>query len=115
MGTNARVTLLIASCLLGGCVAEGAIFSKTTRPLMTDFDATPVAASGTSSDIKTVTFYVDVEWGEGGIGAIARQHGIAEVYYADIETISVLGYWRQDFVRVYGRPLSAADTAPPPR
>jgi hypothetical protein len=97
--------LLLATVLLGGCTADGLIYSHTTRPLMTNFSATPVADSGSRSDVKTVAFYVDVRWGDGGIGAIAREKGIAEIYYADIETIKVLRYWKQEFVRVYGRPL----------
>jgi hypothetical protein len=72
---------------------------------MTNFNATPVADSVSRSDVKTVAFYVDVRWGDGGIGAIAREKGIAEIYYADIETIKVLRYWKQEIVRVYGRPV----------
>lgn len=97
--------LLLAAVLLGGCVADGLIYSHTTRPLMTNFNATPVADSVSRSDVKTVAFYVDVRWGDGGIGAIAREKGIAEIYYADIETIKVLRYWKQEIVRVYGRPI----------
>lgn len=99
------VAVLLVAVFLAGCVAQGAIYSHTTRPLMTNFDATPVADSGSRSDVKTVAFYVDVKWGDGGIGAIAREKGIAEIYYADIETITVLRYWKQEFVRVYGRPV----------
>ncbi len=108
MASNRRATglpLLVVAVLLGGCVADGLIYSHTTRPLMTNFNATPVADTGSRSDIKTVAFYVDVRWGDGGIGAIAREKGIAEIYYADIETIKILRYWKQEFVRVYGRPV----------
>jgi hypothetical protein len=106
-GLPLLVAGLLVAVLLGGCIAQGAIYSHTTRPLMTNFDATPVADSGSRSDVKTVAFYVDVKWGDGGIGAIAREKGIAEIYYADIETITVLRYWKQEFVRVYGRPFAA--------
>ena len=70
---------------------------------MTDFRSTPVGDGRSSGDIKTVTFYVSVEWDENGIGAIAKKHGIEEIYYADIEETRVLGYWRQQKVHVYGR------------
>lgn len=101
--------LLTLAVATSGCSVRAALFSKTVQPLMTDFQATPVAQQGRSeSDVKTVTFYVDVEWGDTGIGEIARQKGIAEIYYADIETVTVLGYWRQNFVRVYGRPAAEA-------
>ena len=106
-GATGLLLLLVAS-ILGSCVADGLVYSHTTRPLMTNFSATPVADSGSRSDVKTVAFYVDVRWGDGGIGAIAREKGIAEIYYADIETIKVLRYWKQEFVRVYGRPVETA-------
>lgn len=102
--------VILDSCLLAGCIAQGAIYSRTTQPLMTDFQSTPVGDAGSKGDVKTVAFYVDVEWGDGGIGDIARQKGIAETYYADVERVTVLSYWKQDFVRVYGR----ADDAPAP-
>ena len=109
-----RVAGLLVAVVLGGCVAQGAIYSHTTQPLMTNFNATPVADSGSTSDIKTVAFYVDVKWGDGGIGAIAREKGIAEIYYADIETITVLRYWKQESVRVYGRPSATPAANPGP-
>ena len=109
-----RVAGLLVAMVLGGCVAQGAIYSHTTQPLMTNFNATPVADSGSTSDVKTVAFYVDVKWGDGGIGAIAREKGIAEIYYADIETIRVFRYWKQEYVRVYGRPFATPATSPGP-
>lgn len=94
-----RLVILIgASLLLSGC-----IYSHTVAPLMTDFGQTPVAGERGSGDIKTLTYYVSVAWDENGIGAIARQHGIEEIYYADIETFRVLGYWQQKRVHIYGR------------
>jgi hypothetical protein len=97
--------LLASTVLLGGCITRGAIYSHTTQPLTTNFDATPVASDGKAGDVKTVSFYVDVEWGTTGIGEIARQKGMAEIYYADVETTTILGYWKQDVVHIYGRPL----------
>ena len=89
--------LLSVSLLLSGC-----IYSHTVQPLMTDFVATPVGDGLSTGDIKTVTFYVSVEWDKNGIGSIAKKHGIDVIYYADIETTRVLWYWRQQRVRVYG-------------
>ncbi len=101
MGTDPvrRLALLPAICLaLSGC-----IYAHTVEPLMTDFSATQAGDGVSSGDIKTVTFYVSVEWDKNGIGSIAKKHGIDEIYYADIETVSVLMYWRQQRVRIYGR------------
>ncbi len=95
----ARLMALAALCL----VLSGCIYSHTVAPLMTDFAGTPAGNGGSSGDIKAVTFYVSVEWDKNGIGTIAKKHGIEEIYYADIETISVLGYWKQKRVYVYGR------------
>lgn len=91
------VILLGASLLLSGC-----IYSHTVQPLMTDFVSTPAGDGLSSGDIKTVSFYVSVEWDENGIGTIAKKHGINEIYYADIETTRVLWYWRQQRIQVYG-------------
>ena len=86
------------------CVSlTGCIYAHTVEPLMTDFSSTSVGEERSSGDTKTVTFYVSVEWDVNGIGAIARRHGIETIDYADIETTSVLRYWRQQKVHVYGR------------
>jgi hypothetical protein len=70
---------------------------------MTNFDETPVGGSGSSGDIKTVAFYVSVEWDKSGIGTIARKHGIEEIYYADIETTRIFRFWKRERVHIYGR------------
>jgi hypothetical protein len=35
-------------------------------------------------------------------GTIARDYGFEEVYYADLQTLRVLGVWPQRFVTIYG-------------
>ena len=42
-------------------------------------------------------------WDTNGIGEIGKENGLEEVYYADLETLSVLGIWTQRWVHVYGR------------
>lgn len=99
-----RLALLLPALLLGGCGTPVALlYSSTTRPLTTDFSATPVANNRHGADVRMVSFYVDVEWGDNGLGAIAKKNGIAEIYYADVQTVSFFRYFRQDYVRVYGR------------
>lgn len=90
--------LLAATLVLSGC-----IYSHRIEPLMKDFSSTPSGDGRSSGDIKTVTFYVSIEWDKNGIGEIAKKHGISEIYYADIETTSVLGYWERKRVHIYGR------------
>lgn len=103
MGTR-LAPLLAALLLLAGCSSPFALlYSRTTRPLTTNFAATPVADNLQGANIRTVSLYVDVEWGDNGLGAIAKENGIEEIYYADVQTVSLFRYFRQDYVRVYGR------------
>lgn len=114
------IALLSAGCVatsstgrgIGNLATTGFVYTRTTRPLMTNFDQTPVAADSGSNNVKTITLQnFDVAWGEEGIGAIAREKGIAEIYYADLQVTRYLGFFRRDRVRIYGR---AKDSAPPP-
>jgi hypothetical protein len=41
--------------------------------------------------------------GQDGLGEIAREHGITELHYADMEYLSVLTVWRQYTVHPYGK------------
>ncbi len=51
--------------------------------------------------------YLRVIWDVNSIGALAKQEGLGELYYADLETFSVLGIWTQYRVHVYGRKREA--------
>ncbi len=94
-----RITLL---ALLTPSVS-GCIYRHTVQPLTLNFRETPSAIREASGNTKKVTYYVDVQWDKNGIGTIARKNGIEEVYYADIETLSVLNYWTQQWVHIYGK------------
>lgn len=118
-------TLLLLAAVAAGCTVTGGagagldrvahlgfIYTRQTRPLMTNFDTTPVAVDSGSNDVKTFTVQnFDVAWGKEGLGAIARSKGIAELYYADLETTRLLGFFKRERVRVYGRALDSP--APP--
>ncbi|MCA8954729.1 MAG: hypothetical protein KDC87_01570 [Planctomycetes bacterium] len=92
-------TLVLAGLLCGSCV-----FQHTVEPLTVNFDQTPVVPRGKKGDTKQFTFsYVNLLWDSNGIGQIAREHGLQEVYFADLEVLSVLGIWTQRWVHVYGR------------
>ena len=92
------IILLSVALVLTGCV-----YSHRIQPLMTDFASTPSGDERNAGDVKSVSYYVSVEWDENGIGDIARKNGLEEVFYADLEIISVLGYWEQRRVHIYGR------------
>lgn len=122
-GRGASLLMLVALCAgctvtsgagqrIGDLATTGFVYTGTTRPLTTNFDLTPVANDSGSNNVKVISVQnVDVAWGREGIGAIAESQGIAEVYYADIETTRYLGLFRRERVRIYGR---AADAPAPP-
>ena len=96
---------LAAAALLctAGC-GTGIIYTETVRPLSTDFHATPFGERTEKGDVKTIRYYVSVSWNENAIGRIAKKHGIDEIYFADLETLSVFfGIWSQRWVRIRGR------------
>lgn len=84
-----------------GC-GYGFVYTHVTEPLDADFDRTPVQTGSADDSVKSFRYYVQVDWGQGAIGAIAKEHGLERVYYADLETIRVLNVWTQRFVVVYG-------------
>lgn len=98
LGRVLRVGLLTT---LTGC-GTGLVYTHVTTPLDLDFNNTPVARAGARGDVKTFRFRVRFDWGSRGIGEIAKEHGFEEVYYADLETFSLLTVWTRQFVHVYG-------------
>lgn len=110
----ARVLAILGALLCSGCV-RGLAYYHATEPLTTHFDRTPVGdgfeAQGDVKDvnIRYNTFlFVRVLWDENSIGSIAKDAGLKEIYYADLETFSVLGIWTQYTVHVYGAKEIAA-------
>jgi hypothetical protein len=89
---------------LNGCVV-GLIYTKVVEPLDLNADATPMVLNSRAGDIKQVQYsIIDVRWDSNAIGDIAKREGIETVYFADIETLSiVLGIWRRRTVYIYGR------------
>ncbi len=97
-----RSLLVAAALALPGCLS-GSLYQRTTLPLTTDFQATPVAEGSVArGNLKQIRFrWLDVRWDDNAIGAIAKQHGLRRVFYADRETFRVL-FWTQTWVVVYG-------------
>jgi hypothetical protein len=98
--------LALAACSLAstGCVS-GLIYQHTVMPLTTDFRSTATDGGQTAAgDTKHLKLsYVDVIVDSNGIGEVARHNGLQQVDYADLETLSILGIWTQQWVHVYGR------------
>jgi len=116
-----RTSVVIGlSTILGGCV-PGLLYTDVTAPLTRNMRDTPRSTAAGQSSSKVIRepvsgAGVSVEWASRAIGDIARRHDLAEVYYADLRTVSyVLGIWRQQQVIVHGctQPGSMGDTAAP--
>jgi hypothetical protein len=83
---------------------SGILYTHTVEPLTTNFDRTPTGTAQADGDVKQLRVYnIEVRWDSNAIGEIAKQAGLQEVYYADLETLSILGIWTQKFAHVYGR------------
>ena len=92
---------LLAPLVATGCLS-GAIYTHTTVPLDVNLEATPVYDERARGAWNTLNYYVRVDWGSQGIGDVAKKHGFARIYYADLETVAVLGIWTQRYAHVYG-------------
>ncbi len=84
-----------------GC-ANGRLFTHVVVPLDVNLNETPVFTQRAENHGQRFQYYVRIEWGHQGVGEIAREQGLNKVYYADLETWSVLGIWTQRYVHVYG-------------
>ena len=92
------LAILTALYLLGGgCV-------HTVEPLTTNFDKTPSGIKTAANDTRRIQYNgLSIDWHTSGIGHTGKKHGFNEVYYADLETLSILGIWTQKWVHIYGR------------
>jgi len=88
---------------LPGCLS-GVIYSHVTVPLDVDLDRTPVHAESERdfNALNSFQYYIRVDWGSDGIGDIAKKNGFTRIDYADLETLTVLWVWSQQWARVYG-------------
>ena len=95
------VVFALLACLapaLSGC-----IYTHTVEPLTTNFHDTPVMLDTAMGDVKQIDYYVRLSWSANAIGEIAKEAGFEEVYYADLETLSIFGIWTQQWAHVYGK------------
>ncbi len=99
----ALATLILVG---SGCVS-GAIYSHTTVPLDVNFEGVPQKPDHRGPSWKTLSIPVyygrlRFDWGSTAVADAARRAGIETVYYADLETRSVLGVWTRRTIHVYG-------------
>lgn len=99
------VAALALALLLTGCTA-GILYTHTQTPLTRVLHATPAAGKDAANDVKHIQFPLyglGVAWGDVALADLAKEKGLQELYYADLEVLSVLTIWRQYTVHLYGR------------
>lgn len=95
--------MLCATLPLGSCLS-GSIYTHTITPLPSDLRSTNGGETTATSDTKDFNYsYVRIVWGSSGIEEAAKAAGLKEVYFADLETLSILGIWTQRWIHVYGK------------
>ncbi len=100
--TLAALALVV---ILSGCSA-GIIYTHTRQPLTLDLHKTRVVPTSGEGDIKHLVLVyapLSAAWDDAAIGDIAKKSGIQELYFADLETLRVLGIWNRYWVHVYGK------------
>lgn len=86
-----------------GCSPKGFLFTKSTMPLDIDLSRTPRGSRHGEGKVKHIHYYVDLMWSNNSIGDIAKQNSMNTVYYADLETLSVLSIFNMYTVHIYGK------------
>ena len=106
-----RVLGLFCSVLLflcAGCVAQGRLYTKVVTPYSTDFQDTP---SGTKAcriaEHQLKEPYtgagITATWTSRVLDETTRNAGISNIYYADLETFSILnGIYLKKTLIIYG-------------
>lgn len=112
---RARILVALALApLLSACMV-GRIYQHTHEPLDTNFSRTPVftgkgevgQAAVSHVHVPMTSVQIDLLWNSNAIGDVMKRHGLEEVYYADLETFSILGIWNEYTVYAYGKPAAA--------
>lgn len=80
----------------------GLIYTHIIFPLDVNLDEDQFVRRPEKGDVKHIQYYIEVMWDSNAIGDIAKENGIEQVYYADLEVLNVLGIWRQYTVHIYG-------------
>jgi hypothetical protein len=106
--------VLAVLLLLTGCskalVFNNGLFSHTIEPLTFNREATDIGGNGklVYGRINQLQYPLaavfSVRLGKNGLGDVAKENGIKNIYYADIERWSaVFGLWSSEIVHIYGR------------
>jgi hypothetical protein len=104
MRTLTLITAALAIALvLAGCTA-GILYTHTVKPLTLNQQTTPATGAEGEGKIKHIQLpYVGIMWGDTALGDVAKEKGLQEIYYADLEFLSVLIIWQQSTLHLYGK------------
>ena len=106
-----RILYMISVCLftsvISGC-APGFIYTHITVPVSVNMKYTPVRTK--RAEIKTnqlkepfTGLGISAEWNSRAIGDAVKKIGLKNIYYADMEILSILGgIWREQKILVKG-------------
>jgi len=81
----------------------------TVQPLTSDMHRTPMSTvekQGTISIIGLPPMFGSAKvlaWGGAATGDVAKKEGMREIYYSELETLSILMIWNEYTVHVYGK------------
>ncbi len=96
------IAVVMITLLLSGC-----LYVHTFQPLTQDMHRTPVSTYEKTGTIRLITWPMNraplVAWGNAAVGAVAKEQGMREVFFADLEIFSVMRIWNEYTVHVYGR------------
>lgn len=98
---------------------RGYLFTWATVPLTRNYHETPVVGptNGYGSVFHLEYSYMNIplslDWGDNSIGALGKEAGFDEVYYADLTTFSVWTVFKMSRVRVYGHRADLPPLLPP--
>lgn len=109
-----KAFLLALSAFITPFVLSGCLYMHTVQPLTRDANRSPISSVEKTGTITVVglpmiTRYSGYNnaklfaWGSAAIGDVAKKEGMQEVYYSDLETLSILMIWNQYTVHVYGK------------
>jgi PBP1b-binding outer membrane lipoprotein LpoB len=88
---------------------SGCVYIHTVEPLTLNMDRTPMTSVEKEGSLKLISFpplsgaYQLVAWDSAAIGDVAKKQGMQEVYFADLETLSILRIWNRYTIHVYGK------------
>ena len=87
---------------------SGAVFSWVRVPFSLDLKMTPASKSAFNEQTLVIReplsgYGLSAEVKSNAIGDIAKKNGLTEVYFADMETLSILGVWTTETIYVYGK------------